>query len=64
LIHAGASEAFIQKYYTQPAQAALLIKQAMLVTVDQLPSLKGITVSGGRLNVGKAVQTLNATRMR
>ncbi|MBL7544703.1 MAG: S8 family serine peptidase [Bdellovibrionaceae bacterium] len=64
LIHAAANEAFIQKYYTQPAKAALLLKQALLATVDPLPSLKGVTVSGGRLNVGKAVQALNAARLR
>lgn len=64
LIHAAANEQFIQKYYTQPGPAVLALKQAMLVTVDQLPSLKGVTVSGGKLNVGKAVQTLNASATR
>lgn len=64
LIHAAASEGFIQKYYSQPAQAALALKQAMLVSVDQVPSLKGVTVSGGRLNVTKAVQVLNTARWR
>lgn len=64
LIHAAANEQFIQKYYTNPGQAVLAIKQAMLVSVDQLPSLKGVTVSGGRLNVGKAVQVLNTSAAR
>lgn len=64
LIHAAANIEFIQKYYTQPAQAALALKQAMLVSVDQVPSLKGVTVSGGKLNVGKAAQVLNNARWR
>ncbi len=64
LIHAAASEGFIQKYYSQPGPAVLALKQAMLVSVDPLPSLKGVTVSGGRLNVNKAVQVLNAARWR
>ena len=64
LIHAAAGEGFIQKYYSQPAQAALALKQAMLVSVDPVPSLKGVTVSGGRLNVTKAVQVLNSARWR
>lgn len=66
LIHAAANEQFIQKYYTNPGPAVLALKQAMLVSVDQLPSLKGVTVSGGKLNVGKAVEVLNtsATRWR
>ncbi len=64
LIHAAANEQFIQKYYTNPGPAVLALKQAMLVSVDQLPSLKGVTVSGGRLNVGKAVQVLNTSSAR
>lgn len=64
LIHAAASEGFIQKYYSQPGPAVLALKQAMLVSVDPVPSLKGVTVSGGKLNVGKAVQVLNAARWR
>ena len=64
LIHAAANEGFIQRYYTQPGPAVLALKQAMLASVDQIPSLKGVTVSGGRLNVDKAVQVLNAARWR
>ena len=64
LIHAAANQNFTQKYYTQPAQAALALKQAMLASVDPVPSLKGVTVSGGKLNVSKAVEVLNAARWR
>lgn len=39
-----------------PAGAALLIKEAIMEGVDPLPSLAGITVSGGRLN---ALNSLN-----
>lgn len=64
LIYAAANEAFIQRYYNQPAVAALSVKQAILASVDPLQSLQGITVSGGKLNVSKAVQVLNAARWR
>lgn len=64
LIHAAANQAFIQKYYNQPGPAVLALKQAIMATVDPIPSLKGITVSGGRLNVGKAVQVLNSSAAR
>lgn len=64
LIHAAANEAFYQRYITQPAAAALAIKQALLAGVDPLPSLQGRTVSGGRMNVSKSVQVLNNARWR
>lgn len=64
LIHAAASEGFLQKYYTQPGPAALALKQAMLVSIDPVPALKGVTVTGGKLNVNKAVQVLNSARWR
>jgi subtilisin family serine protease len=64
LIHAAGNEAFYQKYVTQPAQAALVLKQALLAGVDPLPSLQGKTVSGGKMNVVKSTQLLNAARWR
>lgn len=64
LIHAGANQAFIQKYYTTPGPAVLALKQAILATVDPVPSLKGVTVSGGRINVNRATQTLNSSATR
>lgn len=64
LIHAAANEGFLQKYYTQPGPAVLALKQAMLASVDPVPALKGVTVTGGKLNVSKAVQVLNSARWR
>lgn len=64
LIHAAANEAFYQRYVTQPAAAALAVKQALLAGVDPLPALQGKTVSGGRMNVSKSTQILNNARWR
>ncbi len=47
-------------YLNDPAGMSLVIKQYILDGVDPLPSLDGITVSGGRLNIYKAAsQMLN-----
>jgi len=43
---------------TDPAAAALLVRQAILDGVDPNPSLDGITATGGRLNVYGAMQAL------
>ena len=51
LMHAGASIAFAQDCINNPAACSLEIKNVLLNTVDTLPSLDGITVSGGRLNL-------------
>jgi len=56
LIYAGASNLFIQLAKTRPDSAALLFKQFILSSVDTLPSLTGITVSNGRLNINKMLQ--------
>lgn len=64
LIHAAANEAFYSRYVTQPAAAALGLKQALLAGVDPMPALQGKTVSGGRLNVYKSTQILNSARWR
>jgi len=58
LLHSVAGPAFYNQYVTNPAAAALVLKAALLQGVDPLPSLKGITVSGGRLNVTKSAQLL------
>lgn len=42
-----------------PSEAALLIKNALLNSVDANPTLAGITVSGGRLNVNAALEYVN-----
>jgi len=41
-----------------PAAAALLIKEAILAGVDPIPSLAGITVTGGRLNANNSLRYL------
>ena len=51
LLLSAAEEEFLVQYQQQPAETALLIKQYILEGVDVLPSLDGITVSGGRLNI-------------
>jgi hypothetical protein len=55
LMFAGAGSNFIQLGRTQPDSLARYFKHVMLSTVDTLPSLTGIIVSNGRLNLYKAV---------
>lgn len=55
-----ASEEFMEAYHNDPAGMALVIKQYILDGVDPIPSLDGITVTGGRLNIYKAaLQMMN-----
>jgi len=55
-----ASEEFMTAYHNDPAGMALVIRQYILDGVDPLPSLDGITVTGGRLNIYKAaLQMMN-----
>ena len=42
-----------------PACPAPIIKSAIMLSVDPLPSLAGFTVTGGRLNVGRALAGLD-----
>ena len=49
-----ASEEFMTAYHNDPAGMALVIKQYILDGVDPIPSLEGITVTGGRLNIYNA----------
>jgi subtilisin family serine protease len=58
LLYSVANENFLNKYYSSPAEAALIVKASLMQGVDPLDSLKGITVSGGRLNVAKSAQFL------
>ncbi len=41
-----------------PAKTALWMKQALMATVDKIPALKGITVSGGRINLFEAAKAV------
>lgn len=43
---------------SQPAEAAKLVRSAILEGVDPLPTLEDFTVTGGRLNVFNAVQNI------
>ncbi len=55
LMHAAANVDLAQYYEADPAWTALLMKDMLLTSVDTLANLEGITVSGGRLNLHKAV---------
>lgn len=52
---AGAAALLLSKY---PNLTVDQLKKVLLDTVDPLPSLKGITVTGGRLNIHKALRSL------
>jgi len=58
-LHSVASPGFAALYSSDPAEAALQLKQILLDTVDPKPSLQGITVSGGRLNLFNAALAIS-----
>jgi len=58
LILSAADSVFISDYKKQPAEGALLIKSFILDGVKKLPTLLNVTVSGGRLNVFKAIDIM------
>lgn len=43
---------------SNPVEAARIVKKSLLVSVDKNADLTGKTVSGGRLNIGRALDTL------
>ncbi len=51
LLLSAAPEELLTQYMENPAEVALQMKDYILNGVDVLPSLDGITVSGGRLNI-------------
>jgi hypothetical protein len=57
-LHSVASSDFAALRLADPADAALVLKQIILDNVDVLPSLNGVTVSGGRLNLYKSAQDI------
>ena len=61
LMFAGADSSLMATYKSDPAAGALLFKDYLLNTVDVIPALEGITVSGGRLNVYNAVLAVSQT---
>ena len=50
-LHASMSTGFASFFQSNPAEGGLLIKQLILDGTDPLPTLNGVTVSGGRLNL-------------
>lgn len=50
--------AFSDIVRSDPGQAALQVKAAIMNSVDQRPSLEGITVTGGRLNILSALNLM------
>ncbi len=57
-LHSLSSQAFRAHFATAPDQAALTLKEILLQSVDVIPSLNGITVSNGRLNLHQAAQEI------
>jgi subtilisin family serine protease len=60
LLHDAASPEFQSYYLATPDQAALVIKNTLLSTVDVVGTLNNKTVSNGRLNLHGAAQVMAA----
>lgn len=58
LLYAAADTLFMNFYASNPSEGALIIKDYILNGVDQLSSLQGKTVTGGRLNVFNAINLM------
>lgn len=58
-LHSVGSKKFTQFYESKPMEAAQQIKTILLESVDPVSSLEGITVTGGRLNLFKAADTVS-----
>ena len=58
-LHSIASAEFVALRAANPSQAAVELKAVVLNSTDSLPSLVGKTVSGGRLNLFKAAQSIS-----
>jgi subtilisin family serine protease len=63
LLFAAAEEQFLEKYEQDPGKAARFLKSIILDNVDTLQGFDTLCVSGGRLNVNKAVKALIAPRI-
>lgn len=55
LMYAAADSTTIEQYKSDPELVSLKIKQYLIASVDTLPAFVGKTVSGGRLNLHKAL---------
>ncbi len=58
-LHSVASPAFAALKRSSPGDAALAIKATLMDTVDVIPALVGITVTGGRLNLNRAAEAMS-----
>jgi serine protease len=58
LLYSVACPQLIANYKTDPAGIALMVKDSLLGSVDPVIALSGITVTGGRLNLFKAVKSM------
>lgn len=58
LMHDGASQAFKDFYIIDPQAASQVIKSVLIESVDPIPSMAGLTVSGGRLNLRNALEAM------
>lgn len=59
LLHSVASPNFTQLSKQDPARASLELKKILMNNVDTLDTLKGKTVSGGRLNLKKSAEAIS-----
>ncbi|MEM9983587.1 MAG: GEVED domain-containing protein [Bacteroidota bacterium] len=59
LMFARACPAWMIRYQTDPAATILEAKQLLLASVDTLPSLNGLTLTGGRLNAFRSLQSVD-----
>lgn len=60
LLYSMPCETLLEQAISAPAEAALLVKQAILEGVDKQPNLLDNTLSGGRLNLYKSMLTLQS----
>ena len=51
-------------YKSDPAYAALTVRNAILNNVDKVNSLQGMTVTGGRLNLARMISNYSSIRTR
>ena len=58
LLYSMPSKELADDYKSNPAATALKIKKAILDGVDPIPTLNNVTVTGGRLNIGKSMVEL------
>jgi subtilisin family serine protease len=59
LMHSAASTKFLELYKNDPAKGAKVLKNILLDNTDDVSDLKGVTVTGGKLNLHKAVADIS-----